>query len=267
MRALAVQKDNPIPLYYQLAELIRERIASGEIKPGDQLSSARTISEEAGISRMTVRQALDYLERQGHLEVRRGAGTFVAAPKLTYHAVNVLGFTQEMIEQGRQPSSRVIEQSVVVPPGRVAARLAIEPDRLVVKIVRLRLTQDVPVLLETVFLPQASCPGLENEDLSGVSLYGLLEQRYRLRPHRSRQTLEATIASDEESRQFGIAIGTPMILVEGVTYGAGDQPIEVFTALFRGDRFQFELESHGPVGDVRDPSRPFLTPFLTEVAG
>jgi GntR family transcriptional regulator len=266
MRALVVQKDNPIPLYYQLAELIRERIASGEIQPGDQLASARTISEEAGISRMTVRQALDYLERQGHLEVRRGTGTFVAAPKLTYHAVNLLGFTQEMIEQGRQPSSRVIEQSVVAPPERVASRLAIGADRPVLKIVRLRLSQDEPVLLETVFLPHASCPGLEHEDLSVISLYGLLEQRYRLRPHRSHQTLEATIAGEEDSRQFGVPVGTPMILVEGVTYGAGDQPIEVFTALFRGDRFQFELESHGAQADARDPSRPFLTPFLTEVA-
>ena len=167
MRALAVQKDNPVPLYYQLAELIRLRIASGEFQPGDRLASARTISEDAGISRMTVRQALEYLERQGHIVVRRGDGTFIAAPKLTYHAVNLLGFSQEMIEQGRLPSSRVLEQVAMMPPAQVAARLAMDADRLVVKVSRLRLSQEVPVLLETVYLPQDSCPGLE-ADVSPV---------------------------------------------------------------------------------------------------
>ena len=265
MRALAVQKDNPVPLYYQLAEVIRERIASGEFQPGDRLASARTISEDAGISRMTVRQALDYLERQGHLVVRRGDGTFVAAPKLTYHAVNLLGFSQEMIEQGRQPSSRVLEQLALTPPAQVAARLAIAPDRLVVKVARLRLSQDVPVLLETVYLAHDSCPGLEVEDLSRVSLYGLLEERYRLRPWRSRQTLEATIANDHEAGLFGVPVGTPMILLEGVTYGAGDVPIEYFKALFHGDRFQFEFEGHGPDSDVRDAPRQMVTPLLSDL--
>jgi GntR family transcriptional regulator len=264
VRALAVQKDNPVPLYYQLAEQIRERIASGEFQPGDRLASARLISEEAGISRMTVRQALDYLVRQGHLVVRHGAGTFVAVPKLTYHAVHLLGFTQEMIEQGRQPSSTVLEQAVLSPPTQVAARLGIQPNRPVVKVARLRLSQSIPVLLETVFLPHDSCPGLEREDLSEVSLYGLLEERYRLRPMRSRQTLEATIANDYESGLFEVPIGTPMILLEGVTFGPGDLPMEFFKAVFRGDRFQFEFESHGEEGVIPQLARQMITPLLTE---
>ncbi len=265
MRALAVQKDNPVPLYYQLAELIRERIVSGEFQPGEQLASARMISEEARISRMTVRQAFDYLERQGYLVVRRGAGTFVAAPKLTYHAVNLLSFTQEMIDQGRQPSSRVLEQAALTPPTQVAARLEIGPDRLVVKVARLRFSQDLPVLLETVYLPHESCPGLELEDLNEVSLYGLLEQRYRLRPLRSRQTLVATTANDYESGLFGVPVGTAMLLLEGVTYGAGDLAIEYFKAVFRGDCFQFAFESRGAGSDVGDPARQMITPLLTQV--
>jgi GntR family transcriptional regulator len=267
VRALVVQKDTPIPLYYQLAEQIRERIASGEFQPGDRIPSARDISEQSEISRMTVRQALGYLERQGHLVVRRGAGTFVAAPKLTYHAVSLLGFTQEMIEQGRQPTSRVLEQVAVRAPSPVAARLAIGLDQMVVKVARLRLSQNVPVLLETVYLPQESCPGLELADLRGVSLYGLLEERYQLRPKRSHQTLEATVANDYEAGLFDVPVGTPMLLVQGVTYGVGDQPIEYFKALFRGDRFQFELDSHAEGSDALDPARQLITPLLTELVG
>lgn len=94
---MALDKSSPIPLYYQLAELIRERIQSGELKPGDQLPSERDLSEQVAISRMTVRQAVAYLVREGTLVVKPGVGTFVAEPKLTYDALHLLGFTEEMI--------------------------------------------------------------------------------------------------------------------------------------------------------------------------
>ena len=102
-------------------------------------------------------------------------------------------------------------------------------------------------------------------NLSQVSLYGLLEQRYRLRPWRSRQTLEATVANEHEAGLFGVPVGTPMILLEGVTYGAGDVPIEYFKALFHGDRFQFEFEGHGPDSEVGDATRQIVTPLLSDL--
>jgi GntR family transcriptional regulator len=262
---LNLDKSSPVPLYYQLAELIRLRIESGELKPGDRLASARMISEDAEISRMTVRQAVDYLVRQGHLEVRRGAGTYIAQPKLTYHAVNLLGFTQEMMKQGLHPSSQVLEQIAIEPPAEVQSRLRLEPGHLVVKVVRLRLSQDVPVLLETVYLPRDACPGLEHDDLSGLSLYEVLEKRYALRPWHSTQALEATVASDPASGLLEVPVGTPMILLEGVTYGRDDHPLEYFTALFRGDRFRFELEVHQPDGAGGDGTRPAIMPLLTAI--
>ena len=252
MRALVVHKDDPIPLYYQLAERIREEISAGVLQPGDRLPSAREISDEAGISRMTVRQAIDYLARQGLIVVRHGAGTFVAAPKLTFRAVNVLGFTQTMVEQGGQPSSTVLQQELTDPSPDVSDSLGLAPDRQVVKIARLRRSQAIPVVLETVHLPADLCPGLEDEDLGEQSLYALLERRYRLRPRWSRQRLEATVANAFESNLFEVAVGTPMLRVTGVTFGPDDRAIETFNAVFRGDQFQFEIESHGP--DHRDGS-------------
>jgi GntR family transcriptional regulator len=265
MRALVVHKDDPIPLYYQLAERIREEITAGVLKPGDQLPSAREISDEAGISRMTVRQAIEYLVRQGLLVVRHGAGTFVAAPKLTFRAVNVLGFTQTMIEQGGRPSSTVLQQELTDPSPDVAESLALAPDRHVVKIARLRRSQAVPVVLETVHLPADLCPGLETEDLGEQSLYALLEERYGLRPRWSRQRLEATVANAFEADLFEVPIGTPMLRVSGVTFGPRDRAIETFHAVFRGDRFLFEIESHGP--DHRDASEgapQSMIPMLVE---
>lgn len=161
MRANSIQieKSSPIPLYYQLAESIKEQIGSGHLRPGEQLPAERDLAEQVGISRMTARQAIAYLVREGTLEVRHGAGTFVASPKLTYDALHLLGFTAEMMRQGGVVGSRVLEQTVVTPPPRVAAELNLAPDDQAAKIVRLRFSNETPLLLETSFIPIALYPG------------------------------------------------------------------------------------------------------------
>src|SRR5262245_40204384 len=240
---MTLDKQSPVPLYYQLAELLREQIRSGRLTPGDQLPSERELSEQYAISRMTTRQAIAYLVQEGTLVARHGLGTFVAAPKLTYDALNLIGFTEEIIQAGGTATSRVIEQAVAAPPERVAAGLRLAPGQPTVRIVRLRLDGPTPLLLETIFIPAWLLPGLEREDMSARSLYSLLEQQGGIRLEHARQTLEATVANDYESRLLGVAPGTAMILLEGVTYAEHDQPVEYFKAIYRGDRFKFEFES------------------------
>jgi len=193
---------------------------------------------------MTVRQAIGYLVQQGMLEVKKGIGTFVATPKLTYNALHLLGFTEEVIRQGGTATSKVLELSVVVPPLSVISGLRLAPNDTTVKIVRLRLSQGTPLLLETSYVPTALCPGLEMENLATQSLYVILEQQYELKLTRASQTFEATTANDYEGALFGIKPGTAMILLEGVTLDNQARPIEYFKALYRGDRFKYALESH-----------------------
>ena len=239
-----LNKSHPIPLYYQMAEIIREQIRLGKLKPGDCLPSERELSDQAGISRMTVRQALGYLIREGLLVARPGLGTFVAEPKLVYDTLHLLAFTEEMMRQGEAPSSQVLEQAVVEPPLHVASALGLEPGETTVKIGRLRLSAGQPVLLETSHIPARLCPGLEAEELAERSLFALLEQTYHLRPQRSHQSLEATVANEYEAGLFGIELGAAMFLLEGANYLESGQPMEYFKAIYRGDRFKFELESY-----------------------
>lgn len=240
---MAIDKAIPIPLYFQLAEHLREQIELGQLKPGDQLPSERELGEQSNISRMTARQAIMYLVRQGRLTVRPGIGTFVAEPKLTHDTLHLLGFTEEMLRNGQAPESEVLEQSLVAPPPGVAARLKLQPDEAAVKIVRLRLSQGTPLLLETVFLPERLAPGLQHQDLSQASLYALLEQQFGLPLDHAQQTLEVTSANDDEAQLFGILPGTTLLLLEGVTYTADEQPVESFKALYVGDKFKFALDS------------------------
>jgi GntR family transcriptional regulator len=260
---MAVSKRSPVPLYYQLAEWLRERIRSGELAPGDQLPADRELAEHAGISRMTARQAIAYLVRDGTLIVKPGIGTFVAEPKLAYDALHLLGFTEETMRHGGAVSSRVLEQTIVTPPAIVAAALELRPGEAAVKIVRLRSAGETPVLLETSFVPASGCPGLEEADLETQSLYLLLDLRYGIRLQRARQTIEATVANEYESDLFGIAPGTPMLLLEGVTYADGDRPAEYFKAVYRADRIKFELESRRDAGHGSITTAPQMSVVLT----
>ncbi len=244
----ALDKRSPVPLYYQLAEHIREQIRQGCLHSGDRVPSERELSDQAGVSRMTVRQAVAYLVRDATLVVRHGRGTFVAEPKLTYDALHLLGFTEEMMSRGGQPSSRVLQQSVVAPPLHIAASLGLAPGDEVVQVDRLRFLDNVPLLLESSFLPAALCPGLEAEDLAAQSLYTLLRRRYKLALGCAQQTIEAIRPSARERQLLAVDGHAPMLLVDGTTYLTSGTPIEYFRAIYRGDRFKFQVASRAEHG-------------------
>lgn len=244
LQAIKVDKQSPVPLYYQLAEQLREQIEAGLLPAGTKLPPERELSEQAGISRMTARQAVAYLVRAGTLEVKPGVGTFVAAPKHTYNAHRLLSFTAETTRQGDKTSSKVLEQTITIPPVQVARGLKLEPEQTVVKIVRLRFAGETPLLQETIYIPTVLCPDLADVDLQTQSLYATLKERYALQLEQAQQSLEATVANDYEASLFGIAPGSPMLLLEGITYTQQEQPVEYFKAVYRGDRVRIELQSH-----------------------
>lgn len=238
-----LNKRSPIPLYYQLAEHLKEQIHGKELTVGAQIPPERELAHQMGVSRMTARQAVAYLVNEGLIEVKPGVGTFVAQPKLTHNALHLLGFSEEMALMGSRVVSTVLRQEVGVPPRRIAGQLRIAPHEQVVTVVRLRQVDQTPLLLETSYLPAQRCPGLENADLAEYSLYTLLETEHHLTVHRATQTVEATTVNDYEQQLFQLMPGTAMLLVEGVAYDQDDRPFESFKAVYRGDRFKFVLRS------------------------
>ena len=262
LATIDLDRQSPVPLYFQLAATIRAKIATGTLEAGQQLPAERDLAREAGISRMTARQALAELAHAGDIEVRHGIGTFVAVPKLTHDAVHLLGFTEEMEGLGGDVSSRVLECDVILPPPEVREGLHLGADGRVIRIVRLRSTGAAPLLLETSYIPHARCPGLEEEDLERQSLYRILEQRFGLRLHDARQTIEATAANAYESELLGVDAGAPMLLLRGVASAAGGEPIEWFKAIYRADRVRIAVESrreHGLLPELSHPLSMMLT--------
>ena len=249
-------KRSPVPLYYQLAEAIEERIASGEWRPGDRLPPERDLATQAGISRMTARQALTWLAERGAIEIRHGIGTFVAQPKLTSDPLHLLGFTEQMMATGGDVSSTVLAQEVLAAPGAVAAALRLDSGADVVRIMRLRSLNDAPVLLETSYFPHTRFAGIERHDLSRTSLYTLLRTHYGVHLTHAQQTVEAVGCNEFESTLFGIERGSPMLLLEGVATTSDGTPGEYFKAVYRGDRFKFALRAAEAVEEPSEAALP-----------
>ncbi len=166
------------------------------------------------------------------------------------------------MRQGAATTSHVLEQTLVTPPAPIARDLDLAAEAATTKIVRLRLSHDVPLLLETVYVPSSVCPGLELEDLTTQSLYSLLEGKYNLRLSRTRQTLEAISANEYEADLFGVPLGTGMLLVEGVTYLNTDRPAEYYKAIYRGDRFKVEMASQRDISSTEVTSAPRMSVVL-----
>jgi GntR family transcriptional regulator len=242
-KSVDLDRNSPVPLYYQLVEFIREAIRAGQLAPQAQLPPERQLAERLRISRMTARQAISLLARDGSLVVRHGIGVFVADPKFAYDAVQIVGFTEATMRRGSRVFSRVMEQRVTEPPESVARALGLRDQDETIKIVRVRSADGAPLALETSYLPARCCPGLVDEDLETQSLYSLLKNRYRVPLLRSSQTVEATVADEYEAGLFGIAAGVPLLLIEGITYSVNHQPVERFKSLYRADRARLTLES------------------------
>ena len=163
----AITKDSPIPLYFQLKELLRQEIESGRWQPGQQIPSETEMCEAFGISRTVVRQALRELEYHGLLYREQGKGTFVAEPKISESLVQDLsGFYEDMVAKGLTPVTRVLRQEIQPANKKVARYLHIQPGDEIVFIERVRSVGGEPIVLVTTYLPYHVCPDLVDEDLS-----------------------------------------------------------------------------------------------------
>lgn len=235
-----IDRQSKIPLYNLIEQNFHELILSGQLKPGDAIPSEWDLATVYGVSRLTVRHALDNLARQGWLSRRHGVGTFIANPTVTRIAPSNLSFSEQMRAVGRRPSSRLVSIQVMPAGGEVAGHLRLQESEPVVEITRLRLADDEPILLETSYLSQTRFPGLENAtSLTSGSLYEYLATQYQVHVVEMDQTLEPVILSESEARYLETPTGSPAVLSEVIAYTYNGDPIEYCWSVTRGDKCKF----------------------------
>lgn len=235
-----VDKASPLPLYYQLKELLRAEIERGVWRPGDLIPSERELCQTYGISRITVRQALSDLVGEGLLRRDQGRGTFVAAQKIRKTLSRLTGFTAEMHGRGRKPGSRVLRQELAPALPRVAESLEVEAGQPVVLLRRLRLADGEPVGIEAAHLRFPGCEALLQEDLSG-SLYEVLERRHGILPTQADESLEAEPCGRREAELLGIEPRAPVLLIQRLTRDQSLRPFEYVESVYRGDSYVFQV--------------------------
>ncbi|MFZ5822910.1 MAG: GntR family transcriptional regulator [Bacillota bacterium] len=242
------QKRLPVPLYYQIKTRLMEQIESGQLKPGDRVDSERELTERFGVSRMTARQALVELETQGYLVRIQGKGTFVATPKFEQPLAMLTSFTEDMRRRGLEAGSRVLSAGEAPAGRKVAQALSLSETAPVYRLERLRLAGAEPVALEISHLDVAAFPGLLSHDVAHRSLYEILRLEYGVWLVRATQSLEAIPANPHLAERLHVREGTPLMLMERISRGQNDRPVEMVRSYYRGDRYRFvtELISQAP---------------------
>ena len=225
------------PAHTQIEIALEHAIEGGGLAPGDRLPAERVLAQRFGVSRMTLRQALGELERQGLLIRSKGryGGTFVAERKVELAGTSAL--SDQLRDLGLAPGARVLS----------ARERATEPHeralgKRVYAIERVRLANGEPVALERGSYAVDLFPGLIDQPLDG-SLYDLIRARYENVPVRAEERLEPALARPQDAAALGIATGAPVMLVERTAYAADGRPVEISRDVFRGDRIRIVWET------------------------
>lgn len=239
--------------YHAVRDQLLDRL--DDMAPGEQLPAERELAASLGVSRMTLRRAIDELVTAGLVRRRPGAGVFAVGPKIN-PALAVTSFTEDMRARGFTPSSRTLAFDVRPAGARIGRRLAISPRDAVLRISRLRLADDEPMSIEELHAPQALVPDLAAADLERGSFYQLLAQRYGVVLAGGTQTIEPTVTDEDEARELGVPVHSPALLFERTSRDTDGRTVEFVRSIYRGDRYQIRTELTAP-----HPAQPLPDPI------
>ncbi len=227
----------PTPLYLQLKAALEERIRTGALSPGQALPSERKLAEVLGISRLTVRRALDELVAGGMLTRRQGSGTYVT-PRVEQPLSVLTGFSEDMRARGMVPGSRWVRRERGQASPAEAITLSLPPGEPVVRLLRVRTADGRPMAVEHAVIPARF---LSDPTAVDESLYAALRAR-GLAPARALERIRAVAATERVAQLLGVEEGTPVLYIERVSYLSDGTPLEFTRSHYRGDRYDFVAE-------------------------
>jgi GntR family transcriptional regulator len=232
----------------------RERVLDliESLAVGEAIPSERQLSVELGVSRLTLRAALDDLVREGYLERRHGAGTYVSEPKIAQE-LSMTSFTEDMRRRGMVPSSRTLELKTVPAGARLGRLLHVSPSQPVTVVKRLRYADRETMAIETLHVSESLVPGLNAKDLEERSFYELLEERFGIVVVGGTQAIEPTVTNEEESAALGVPLHSPAFLFERTTKAADGTIVEYVRSIYRGDRYRLVSDLTRPQEARRAP--------------
>jgi GntR family transcriptional regulator len=238
---MTIDRESPIPLYYQLKELLTGRITSDEWQPGDMLPTEEQLQEQYELSRTTVRQALKELEFEGKISRYRGRGTFVSKPKISHSPDPHFNLTAYLTQQGMEPGWQVLSAGWVSATAEVADRLGVKAGSRVYQLQRLRMANDEPIGYHITHVIPALGEAIDENRLDQGGSLDYLHGPGQLEESYANRTIEAILASDETAKLLDVVKGSPILLIRRQVFNADGVPVEDMRAMYRGDRFQYRV--------------------------
>lgn len=227
------------PAYKKIQGTLRRRIDSGQLKPGNPVPSERELARIHRVSLMTARHALTELARDGIVERRHGAGTFVAPPKVQFN--KLLGYTEQMASLGLTAHSRIVSSAIVTREHEISARLGLHPSSRLGRLERVRLAGDEPVALEICYWSADDFPALIEAPLERTSLFAVLEHQCGIELAYADEEIDATDADQRMADLLCIPKGTPLLRMRQLIFSSTGRATVYVTGFYRSGRHTLRI--------------------------
>jgi GntR family transcriptional regulator len=237
-----VSKDNPIPLHYQIKEILQEMIENEVLKPGEAIPTERELCEIQGVSRMTVNKAIMSLVNEGLIYREQGKGTFVSKVKVNHEISQLKGFTEQMQESGVVSKTKVLSFKIIEATKQHKFELKMpEDENRIIEIKRLRFSDEQPVAIEIAWLPYYLFKDMTRDMIEDKSLYRIFSEKYGYHPYKAKQTIEPTMLNEYESKLLNQENSALALMFRRRTYLENETPIEFTKAIYRSDKYKYEI--------------------------
>ncbi len=253
---MELERNGVNPLYTQIADNIREKIRSGELHEGSRIDSQTDLAQKLGVSRITIRQAIKILEKEGLVVTKQGKGTFVSTKAVSQELGALLSFGEIAEAQGLDHVVRVMDFKWVLPPEEVREFLGGDYEEPALRIKRLHLIHDSPLALADIYLPLEVGAVIQKRDIEKLPLYTIMERRLGLSLGQAIQKISATSADNDTAAILNIRPGYPLLVAQRRTFSAEGKPVEFITFHYHSDCYHFI------VGLNRAKSLPMVVPQL-----
>lgn len=242
---MKTNREKKTPLYFQLKEHIKRQIEEKELKPGQCLPSENDLCQEFGISRMTVRQAINELQYEGLLYKIQGKGTFVSKDKIEQSLISLTSFSNDMRNRGLAPGSKILAFEVISATAKLSEALRINSGDKVIFLKRLRMADNEPMSIESSYLNYYLCSPLLDIPIDNISLYDVLKQELGLKLVKAAQSLETFLICGWEAGLLEVPENSLGLFIKRTTYTEDNKPLEYVESIYRGDRYKFYIEMKG----------------------
>lgn len=237
-----LDKNTPIPLYFQLKNIILSDIEKGNFATGDSIPTENEMAEFYHISRSTIRQAIAELVQEGWLVRKASKGTFVTVPVQDSSYIRSFEpFYQQVTRLGKVPRTELIDLSVITPPAEIAVKMKLSQEQKVISMFRRRFADEVPMVTIQNFIPYESCSFILSQDFKTNSLYELLMSRPETQIDNTKTLVSASTSTTEDIRLLEVKLPTPMLCFHTISTTKDQTIVDFAFSRYRGDLNKFEI--------------------------